>query len=141
MINVDEYLLVGQNSVIHKIIQKADTAGNYSDGLGELLATPTCIDMIIKAAVNAVDKHLPEGYITVGHAVEFVHDKATVIGMAVNVRATLDKIVGKRLYFTVTAWDDLGDIGHGRHVRQVIKREDLIKGVKERTAYLSQRTF
>lgn len=141
MILVEDYLIVGKNAVVRKIVQKGDSSGNYSLGLNELLSTPACVDMVIRAAVDAVDKHLPEGYVTVGRSIDFIHDHATIQGMTVNVKATLAEINGKSLVFKVEAWDELGEVGHGTHERIVVKREDVIMKAKERAKYLEQRTF
>lgn len=140
-IMIEDYLRVGQNATIRKVVQKSDTAGNYSNGLNQLLATPSCIDMVIRAAVEAVNKYLPDGYITVGNSVEFSHDHPSMIGMAVNVKATLKEIHTRHLVFDIVAWDELGDVGHGRHERTVVKQEDVIRKAKERTNFLVQRSF
>ena len=52
---VDDYLKVGMNAVVRKIVQKADSAGNYSPGLQDLLSTPVCVDMVIKATTEGID--------------------------------------------------------------------------------------
>ena len=141
MIRVDQILMLGQNAVVRKVVAKSDAAGNYSSGLQELLATPSCIDMIIRAAVDAVDKHLPEGYVTVGLSVDFSHDLPTSLGMTVNVKAALTEIHGKRLLFKISAWDELGEVGHGKHERMVVEREEILKKAKDRAKFLVQRTF
>ena len=92
---VEDYLMVGQNAIVRKIVQKADSAGNYSPGLQDLLSTPVCVDMIIKASTEAVNKYLPEGYITVGRGIEYIHDFSSLLGMTINVKATLTAIEGK----------------------------------------------
>lgn len=141
MFDVEEYLVVGQNAIIRKVVQKADTAGNYTSGLHDLLATPSCIDMVIKASAEAVNRYLPEGYITIGRSVEFSHDYPSMIGMAVNVKATLREINGRHLVFDITAWDELGDVGHGTHERIVVQQEEVQRKAKERAKFLVQRTF
>ena len=138
---LDDYLLVGKNAMIHRIVQKTDAASNYSIGLNELLSSPSCVDMAIHAAVEAVDKHLPEEYITVGRSIEIIHDHATFIGMAVNVKATLVEITGRMLTFHIEIWDDLGEVAHGTHVRLVVRREEVLQKAKERAKFLAQRTF
>jgi len=42
--------------------------------LGHLIASPAYVGLMIDAAVKAVEHRLPEGYVTVGHAMEFTHD-------------------------------------------------------------------
>jgi predicted thioesterase len=138
---VEDYLMVGQNAVVRKIVQKADSAGNYSFGLQDLLSTPVCVDMIIKATTDAVNKYLPDGYITVGQSVNYVHDSASLLGMTVNVKATLASIEGKLLVFNIVVWDEMGEVGHGTHERLVVKRDEVLQKARERANFLVQRTF
>jgi len=138
---LDDYLLVGKNALIRRIVQKSDAANNYSSGLTDLLSSPSCVDMAIQASVEAVDKFLPEEYITVGQAIEIVHDHATLVGMTVNAKATLEEIHGRVLVFKIEIWDDLGEVAHGTHTRIVVRREEVIQKAKERAKYLEQRTF
>ena len=138
---LDDYLLVGKNALIRRIVQKSDAANNYSVGLAELLSSPSCVDMAIHASVEAVDKYLPEEFITVGQAIEITHDHATLVGMTVNVKATLQEIHGRVLVLKIEIWDDLGEVAHGTHTRIVVKRDEVITKAKERAKYLEQRTF
>ena len=138
---VDDYLKVGMNAVVRKIVQKADSAGNYSPGLQDLLSTPVCVDMVIKATTDAVNKYLPDGYITVGRAVEYVHDSSSLLGMTINLKATLTAIEGKHLFFTISVWDEMGEVGHGSHERIIVKRDEVLQRARERANFLIQRTF
>ena len=138
---VDDYLKVGMNAVVRKIVQKADSAGNYSPGLQDLLSTPVCVDMVIKATTEAVNKYLPDGYITVGRAVEYVHDSSSLLGMTINLKATLTAIEGKHLFFTISVWDEMGEVGHGTHERIIVKRDEVLQRARERANFLIQRTF
>ena len=138
---VDDYLKVGMNAVVRKIVQKADSAGNYSPGLQDLLSTPVCVDMVIKATTDAVNKYLPDGYITVGRAVEYVHDSSSLLGMTINLKATLTAIEGKHLFFTISVWDEMGEVGHGSHERIIVKRDEVLQKARERANFLVQRTF
>ena len=138
---VDDYLKIGMNAVVRKIVQKADSAGNYSPGLQDLLSTPVCVDMVIKATTDAVNKYLPDGYITVGRAVEYVHDSSSLLGMTINLKATLTAIEGKHLFFTITVWDEMGEVGHGSHERIIVKRDEVLQKARERANFLVQRTF
>ena len=138
---IEDYLIIGKTAVIRKIVQKADTAGNYSIGLNDLMSSPVSIDMAIRAAVEAVDKHLPEEYITVGRAIEIFHDQASLVGMTVNAKATLTDIRGRHLSFKIELWDDLGEVAHGTLERIVVKREEVIQKAKERAKFLEQRSF
>ena len=138
---VEDFLARGRNAVVRKIVQKSDCSGNYNLQLNEVMSTIACIDMAIKASVEAVDKHLPEGYITVGRQICFTHDAPSSIDMTVNVRATLVEIADRTLVFDIKAWDEMGDVGHGYYERVVVKHTDVIKKARERKNFLQQRTF
>ena len=138
---VEDFLARGRNAVVRKIVQKSDCGGNYNLQLNEVMSTIACIDMAIKASVEAVDKHLPEGYITVGRQICFTHDAPSSIDMTVNVRATLVEISDRVLVFDIKAWDEMGDVGHGYYERVVVKHTDVIKKARERKSFLQQRTF
>lgn len=140
MLDMTKILIPGQNSLIRKVVQRSDTAASYSQDLNEFMATPAWVDMAIRAAIDAVDKHLPEGYITVGTYIEITHEAPTCLGMTVTVQATLREING-RLIFDIKAWDEIGEIGRGIHERHVVDREALIKKAKERWQYMAKRSF
>lgn len=139
--DVEDYVAKGRNAVVRKVVQKADCAGNYSSLLNEVMSTLACIDMAIRASVEAVDKHLPEGYVTVGREFFFTHDAPSSIDMTVNVRAKLVGITGRVLRFEITAWDEMGDVGHGHYERIVVKHDEVLRKSRDRAKFLQQRTF
>ncbi|MDR7868633.1 MAG: hypothetical protein RIN56_17690 [Sporomusaceae bacterium] len=133
MINLNDYLAPGIEAVVQKTVRDADTAAHHGSGaLACLLATPAYVDLMIHAAVQAVEKRLPEGFITVGRYMEFTHDAPTGAGMSVTVKAVLSQVDGNRLLFDITACDELGVIGSGRHERAVVNRDQLMQKAKER---------
>ena len=135
MVNFAYFIKPGIYSITQKTVEPADTAQDYGDGaLGNLLATPAYIDLSLKAAVNAVDHLLPEGLITVGHSVEFIHHSPTCLGMNVSVKATVDKLDGNHIHFLIVARDNIGEIGHGRHERVIVDRNLILKKAYERVS-------
>lgn len=140
MLDLTKILVPGLNSLVRKVVQRSDTAASYSQDLNEFMATPAWVDMAMRAAIDAVDKHLPEGYITVGTYIEITHEAPTCLGMTVTVQATLREVNG-RLIFDIKAWDEIGEIGKGVHERHVVDRESLIKKAKERWQYMAKRSF
>lgn len=133
MINLNDYLAPGIEAVVQKVVRDSDTAAHHGSGaLACLLATPAYADLIILAAIEAVEKRLPEGFITVGRYLEFTHDAPTGTGMTVSVKARLREIDGNRLFFEIVAFDEVGGIGIGKHERVVVSREQMLQKAKER---------
>lgn len=142
MIDLTKVLVPGLNSLVRKVIQRSDTAANYCEALNEFMATPAWVDMAIRASMEAVDKHLPEGFMTVGTHLEVAHEAPTCLGMTVTVKSTLVEISGdKRLIFEIRAWDEIGEIGSGTHERIVVNREAMLKKARERWKFMAKRSF
>jgi len=74
-------------------------------------------------AVEAADHFLPEGYCTVGTAVDVRHLAPTPQGSTVTIRAVLVSQEDKLLTFEVTAEDAHGLIGQGTHQRYIANLE------------------
>lgn len=133
MIDVGQYLTAGISQILQRTVEKKHTGGSYGGGsMEDLLATPAYVDLMIRAAVQAVDHRLPKGYISVGRSMEFTHEAPTGTGMSVSIRATVAEVRGNRLFFDIIASDELGEIGTGRHERVVVNRDEWEKKVQER---------
>lgn len=131
---------VGMSAVIQKKIEESDTArGMGRDSLETLLATPTYVDLMIRAAIEVLKPNFPyqSGFISVGTAMSFVHQAPSALGMTVSVKATLAKIDGNRFFFDIEAYDEVGVIGRGTHERQIVQLKGLLDKVRERTAKLA----
>ena len=131
---------VGMSAVLQKRIEESDTArGMGRDSLETLLATPTYVDLMIRAAIEVLKPNFPyqSGFITVGTAMTFNHQAPSALGMTVSVKATLAKIDGNRFFFDIEAFDEVGVIGRGTHERQMVKLQGLLDQVRERTASLA----
>ncbi|MBP2630173.1 MAG: hypothetical protein H6Q70_801 [Firmicutes bacterium] len=139
MFDLRNILSVGQNAMIRQVVQKSDTASNYSKDLNELLATPACVGMAIKASVETVDQYLPEGFVSIGYSTEFTHTAPTSLGMTITIKASIIALTDHEVTLQILAWDDQGEVGHGTHKRVVVNHEALIKKAKQRTRFLTSR--
>jgi predicted thioesterase len=63
---------------------------------------------------------VPPGYTTVGMRVQFDHLQPSAIGAHVTAEATLEKVQGRRLTFTVSASDERGLVAAGKVTRVVV---------------------
>jgi predicted thioesterase len=128
---MDIQLIPGASLVLEKYVGTDDTASKYGSGLVEVFATPALVAFMENTALNVVLPHLPEEYNTVGIDICIKHLKATPVGMKIRCKAVLERTEGKKLYFSVTAWDEEGKIGEGTHTRYVIQTEEFMKSLQK----------
>ena len=91
-----------------------------------MLATPRLIALCEEATCRATDGHLNSAQSSVATRVQFDHLAPVAIGSVVLAEATLVKVEGRRLTFTVSAarleGDGGGLVGAGRVTRVVVDR-------------------
>lgn len=118
----NEELLVDEN-------YSAKTMGS---GTLEVFATPAMIALMEKTAWKSVQDHLDEGQGTVGIALDVKHVAATPLGMKVCCESLLIQIDGKKLTFSVKAYDEVGLIGEGTHERFIVMNEKFQNKANEK---------
>lgn len=114
---------------MQQTVDSSDTASHYGSGDLDVYATPAMTALMENAARNSVKQDLPNGFTTVGIELNVKHIKATPIGVKVRAEAILEKAEGKKLFFKVNAYDDMGKIGEGTHIRYVVNSKEFIKKI------------
>lgn len=102
-------------------VSDADTAIALRSGSVPVLATPRVIALCEEATVAALAGALRDGETSVAMRVQLDHLQPTAVGGAVTAHATLEKVEGRRLTFTVNAHDERGLIAAGRVTRVVVE--------------------
>ena len=102
------------------------TAAAVGSGMLPVVATPSMIALMEKAAAESVAPQLDAGMTTVGTKLDVAHTAATPVGMTVRAETELTEIDGRRLIFTVHAFDDAGEIGSGTHERFIVNAEKFL---------------
>ena len=120
------------------VVADEHTAPRVGSGLIRVLATPVMINLIEAAALSACEQLLPAGHQSLGTHLEVSHVAATPVGMRVTATATVSRVEGRHIYFTVEAHDERDLIGKGTHDRVVVDVKRFDKRVQEKTAALTR---
>lgn len=124
--------LTGQLSLV---VAEEHTAKHLGSGSVQVLATPQMILLMERASVAAVDPLLPEGYRTVGVALDVQHLAPTPVGFEVRATSELVEVDGRRLTFRVQVHDDVELVGEGTHRRAIVN----VRQFGERVAQKAKR--
>ncbi len=132
---VEFNLQKGMRGVAQIVVNPDNMAEKFSRPMPPSFATPMLVSLMDNAAIDAVKKNLPTGYITVGTSITVKHIAPTPEGMAVTAEAELVDIFKNRLIFKVTAYDEVEKVGDGEVERYIIDLENFsqkVLGKKEK---------
>lgn len=107
-------------------VESPDTAAEVGSGSVRVLATPRLLALCEKATVQAVADHLEPGLTTVGVQVRLDHVAPSPVGSSVSAEATLEKVAGRKLFFTVSAHDDRGLVAAGKVTRVIVDAAEFM---------------
>lgn len=113
-----------------RTVTSDDTAAKYGSGLAEVYATPAMIAFMEQTAYMSIEPFLPKECGSVGVSINVQHKKATLPGKEVHCQAEVTKVEGKRVFFTIAAFDEDGQIGTAEHVRYIINSEEFMNRLK-----------
>ncbi|MBP6453586.1 Fluoroacetyl-CoA thioesterase [bioreactor metagenome] len=111
---------IGKTLRVEKTVRTEDSAASYGSGLLDVFSTPAMIALMEKSAHLLAKSILPSDQDTVGIEVNIKHLRATPVGMKVYAEAEISEIDGRKITFSVTAYDQSGEIGVGKHTRFII---------------------
>ena len=117
---------IGLKGHSETVVTEQNTANAIGSGLVPVFATPYMIALMENAAANSLLPYLAEDEGSVGTQLNVAHTSATPIGMKVWANTEVTAVEGKKITFSVTAFDEAGEIGHGTHERFIIKPERFL---------------
>jgi fluoroacetyl-CoA thioesterase len=101
-------------------VAEEHTAARIGSGRAPVFASPMMIALMEAAAVDCIERVLPDGQESLGISLAVEHIAATPVGVTVQARATLRHVDGRKLTFDVEAHDERELIGRGRHTRVLV---------------------
>jgi predicted thioesterase len=124
---------IGATNTIQKKVTEEDAALSYGSGkLEKLFATPSLVGLMLEACYTLVDEKLPEGLITVSKSAKVDHIMPTVLGSTVTVTVEVIEASKTFIKFKMKAYDEVGLIGYGEHVRAVVNKNKLLERAQKR---------
>jgi predicted thioesterase len=119
-------LEVGASGAAEMTVTEADTAVSLCSGDVPVLGTPRVVALCEEATCSAVRPNLGPGQTTVGMRIQLDHLAPVAVGTAVRAEATLEKVEGRRLTFTVSVSDSRGLVAAGKVTRAVVDRQHFM---------------
>jgi fluoroacetyl-CoA thioesterase len=116
----------GLSATVEHLVVDDDTAIAMRSGAVPVLATPRVIALCEEASFSAVETELGPGETTVGTKVQIDHLAPTAPGHTVRAEASVEKINGRRITFTVSVTDERGLVAVGRVTRVVVDAERFL---------------
>ena len=118
-----ENLKTGLKNSAEKIVAENDTALSVGSGSLKVLATPVMVALMEKSAADLLEKILPDEFTSVGIFLEVNHTAPTPTGLKIFADAEIIEVDGKKISFKITAKDEHGEIGFGKHKRFIVNRK------------------
>lgn len=120
-------ITVGAKGEAFTLVEREDTA--QAVGSGDLLvfASPCMAALMEGAACEAIAGALGEGQSSVGTSLSISHTSATPVGLEVRAEAEVTAFDGKVITFSLRAFDEVGEIGHGTHTRAIVNSQKFLE--------------
>ena len=112
---------IGTIGIATTTTDRAKSAAAVGSGSLEVYATPSMAALMEQSACKALEGALPEGWTTVGVALNLEYSRATGMGIGVEAQATITGINGRTVEFEIVAKDNKGEIGRATHRRVAVE--------------------
>ena len=119
-------ITVGMKGEVFTQVEREDTVKEVGSGDLLVYATPCMVALMEGAACEAIADAVPDTQTTVGTALSIEHISATPVGLEVRAEAEVTAVEGKVITFTVTAYDEAGEIGKGTHKRVIVNSQKFL---------------
>lgn len=113
------------------LIEEEHTAKHVGSGSSRVLATPWMILFMERTCHRCLAERLPNGYSSVGTAVDIRHLAPARVGSTVEVRGEVLSVDGLRVFFSVEVRQGQTIIGNGKHERFIIDEQRFLKRLEQ----------
>lgn len=125
-------LEIGIKGSLSRRVGICHTAKAMKSGTLDVLATPAVVALVEECAWTSVQSCLEAGMGTVGVSVQMMHKAPTPLGAGVRCQTELTQVEGRKLTFTFTVFDAVGEVASGVHERFIINTDGFLQKANKR---------
>ena len=118
---------IGTKGFAEALVEQEDTAKIVGSGDLLVYATPCMVALMEGAACESIAPFLAQGESSVGTMMQVHHTSATPVGMEVRAESEVTAVEGRKVTFTIHAYDEAGEIGNAIHERAIIKTDRFLE--------------
>jgi len=126
--------LRGGLSKVERLKVDTDRTIGFMGEEGRVYATPELVRDIEHTCRDLLREHAGAGEDSVGLAISLTHQAPTLLGMDVEITATVAGVEGRKVAFDISARDELETIATGSHTRVVDDVSRTIERLKTKAA-------
>jgi fluoroacetyl-CoA thioesterase len=115
-----EIIKIGMSAERRLVVPVERTVGHFVPGMPMVYSTPMMILEMEMTSVDAINKYLEPGWVTVGTEVDVRHLAASPVGALVRSTARVTAVERRVIRFEIEAFDGARRIGAGRHARGLV---------------------
>lgn len=123
---------IGTKGFAEALVEQEDTAKIVGSGDLLVYATPCMVALMEGAACESIAPFLATGESSVGTMMQVNHISATPVGMEVRAESEVTAVEGRKVTFSIKAYDEAGEIGNAIHERFVIKADRFLEKTYEK---------
>jgi len=121
-------------STVKRIVVDDERTIGFMGKEGRVYATPSLVRDIEHTCRDLLMEHADTGEDSVGMEISLRHTAPTLLGMEVEITATVTAVDNRKITFDVSAKDELEPIGNGTHTRFVVDVGKTLERLKAKAA-------
>lgn len=125
-------MIPGLTGKAELVVGEEDLVSHLENLPIHVLSTPRLIQLMEKAALNAITSFLPPDQWSLGTRVSIKHLAATPLGMKVTAHALLKEIQKNRLLFLIDAYDEREKVAEGEHERVLVSKDHFYQKIEKK---------
>ena len=118
---------IGTKGYADALVEQEDTAKVVGSGSLLVYATPCMVALMEGAACESIAPFLADGESSVGTMMQLNHTSATPVGMEVRAESEVTAVEGRKVTFSIKAYDEVGEIGNAIHERFIVKVDRFLE--------------